>query len=85
MYKNLFVAADSTVKQTNFALRNKVSQRITRNGSDVHIDFRRIALGQKVVSASGAKLWNSIVMDIRNSNTIVTFKSHMYQQLLEHQ
>ena len=57
---------------------------ITRNGS-VHIDYRRTAVGQKAVSVSGAKLWNSIPMNIINSNTIVTFKSHMYQHLLEHQ
>ena len=43
MYKNLYVSADSNVKNTNFYLRNKVSQRITRNGSDVHIDYRRTA------------------------------------------
>ena len=63
----------------NFDLRNKVSQRITRNGSDVHIDHRRTAVGPKAVSVSGAKLRNSIPMNIRNSNTIVTLKSHMYQ------
>ena len=40
MYKNLYVSADSNVKKINFDLRNKVSQRITRNGSDVHIDYR---------------------------------------------
>ena len=85
MYKNMYVSEDSNVKKINFDLRNKVSQRITRNGSDVHIDFRRTALGQKAVSVSGAKLWNSIPMNIRNSNTIVTFNSHMYQHLLEHQ
>ena len=78
MYKNLHVGADSNVKKINFDLRNKVSQRITRNGSDVHIDFRRTALGQKAVSVSIAKLFNLIPMDIRNSNTIVTFKIHMY-------
>ena len=71
--------ADSNVKKSNFDLRNKVSQRITRNGSDVHIDYRRTAVGQKAVSVFGAKLWNSIPMNIRNSNTIITFKSHMYQ------
>ena len=38
MYKNLFVAADSNAK-INFDLRNKVLERITRNGSDVHINF----------------------------------------------
>ena len=85
MYKNLYVSADSNVKKINFDLRNKVSQRITWNGSDVHIDYRRTALGQKAVSVSGAKLWNSIPINIRNSNTIVTFKNHMYQHLLEHQ
>ena len=85
MYKNLYVLADSNVKKINFDLRNKVSQRITRNGSDVHIVYRRTAVGQKAVSVSGAKLWNSFPMNIRNSNTIVTLKTHMYQHLLEHQ
>ena len=37
--KNLCVAANSNVKKTNFYLRNKVSQRITRNGSDVFIQI----------------------------------------------
>ena len=78
MYKNLYVSADPNVKKINFCLRNKVSLRITRNGSDVHIDYRRTTVGQKAVSVSGAKLWNSIPMNIRNSNTIVSFKSHMY-------
>ena len=77
MNKHQYVSADSNVKNINFDLRNKVSQRITRNGSDVHIDYRRPAVGQKAVSVSGAKLWNFIPMNIRNSNTIVTFKSHM--------
>ena len=85
MYKNLCGSSDSNVKKINFDLRNKVSQRITRNCSDLHIDYRRTAVGQKTVSVSGAKLWNSIPMNIRNSNTIVMFKSHMYQHLLEHQ
>ena len=85
MNKNLYVSVDSNVKKINFDLTNKVSQRITRNSSDVHINYRRTAAGQKAVSISGAKLWNSIPMNIRNSNTIVTFKSHMYQHLIEHQ
>ena len=83
MYKNLYVSADSNVKRINFDLRNKVSQRITRNGSDVHIDYQRTAVGQTAVSVSGSKLRNSIPMNIRNSNTIATFKSHIYQHLLE--
>ena len=51
MYKNLYVSADSNVKKINFDFRKKVSQRITRNGSDVHIDYRRTAVGQKAVSS----------------------------------
>ena len=35
--KNLYVSADSNVKMINFDLQNKLSQRITRNGSDVYI------------------------------------------------
>ena len=49
MYKNLYVSSDANVKKINFDLRNKVSQRISRNGSDVHIDYRRTALGLKAV------------------------------------
>ena len=39
IYKNLYLSADSNVKKNNFDLRNKVAQRVTRNGSDVHIDY----------------------------------------------
>ena len=38
VYKNLYVSADSNVTNINFDFRNKVSQRLTRNGSDdIHI------------------------------------------------
>ena len=77
MYTFFYVAADSNVKKINFDIRSKVLQRITRNDSNVHIDYRRTALVQKDVIVSVAKLWNSIPMDIRNSNAIITFKSHM--------
>ena len=56
MYKNRQDSADSNVKTVNFDLRNNVSQRRTRNGFNVHIDYRRTAEGQKAVSVSGAKL-----------------------------
>ena len=41
MYKNLYVSAYSNVKKINFDLRNMVTQRITRNGCDVHIEERQ--------------------------------------------
>ena len=54
--KLLHVAGNSNVKKIKFDLRSKVSQRITRNGSDVHIDDRRTALGQNAVLETDAKL-----------------------------
>ena len=44
------------------------------------MDYRRTAVGQKAVSLSGAKLWNSIPMNIRNLNIIVIFKRHLYTE-----
>ena len=58
------------MKKIHFDLRNTVSQRITRNGSDVHTDYSRTAVGQKAVSVSGTKLWNSIPINIKNSNIV---------------
>ena len=72
-YKNLHVSADSNMNKINLRRAKKVSQRITRNGSDEQIDYRRTAVGQKAVSVSVAKLWNSIPMNIKNSNSIITF------------
>ena len=80
MYKNMYVSADSNVRKINCDPETRY-KRITRNGTDVHTDYRRTAVGQKAVSVSGAKLWKSIPLNIRNSNTIVTFESHMYQHL----
>ena len=81
MYQNFHVLADSNVKKNNFDVRNTVSQRITRNGSDLHIDYRRTAIGQTAVSVSGPMLWNSNPINIRNSNTIATVKNLMFQHL----
>ena len=84
MYKIIHGSADSNAKKINFDLLNKVSQRITKNCFDLNIDYQQ---EDKKVSQShaGAKPWNSIPMNIRNSNTIATFKNHMYQHLLESQ
>ena len=57
MYKNLYVSADSNVKKINFNLQNKVSQRITRNGSDVYTyRLSKNSSETKTVSVSGEKL-----------------------------
>ena len=86
MYKNLHVAADSNVKKINFNLRNKVSERISINGSDVHIDFRRTALiGAKSCLSIGRK---AVEFDPDGYRKFkyhrYKLKSHLYQHLLEH-
>ena len=73
MYKNLCDSEDSNVKKINFGLRYKVSQGITRNGSDVHIDYRRTEVGQKAFLVSGANC------GIR-SDEYQKFKYHRYIQ-----
>ena len=62
------------MKKINFDLRNKVSQIITRNGSDVHIDYRRTALLQKAVSVSWSK---AVELD---PDEYQKFKYHHYVQ-----
>ena len=74
MYKNMYISADSNVKKINFDLQNKVSLRITRNGSDVHIDYRRTTVGQKPVSVSFAK---AVEFD---PDEYQKFKYHCYVQ-----
>ena len=65
------------LKNINLGLCDKESQRITKNSFDLHIVYRRTAIGQQDVSVSGAKLWNTFPINIRNSNTIATLKNHM--------
>ena len=85
MYKKSPCISRFKCEKDNFDLRNKVTQRITRNSSDLHVDYRITAIGEKAVSVSGANLWKPIMMYNRNPNTIATFKNHMYQHLLESQ
>ena len=48
MYQTLNGAADSNVKKINFDFRNTMSQRISRNVSDLNADYRRTATGQRL-------------------------------------
>ena len=75
MYKNLYVSADSNVKIINFDLRNKVSQKITRNGSNLHVDYRRTAVEPKAVSQYRAQSCG-----IRSADEYQKFKYHLYVQ-----
>ena len=62
------------MKKINFDLRYKVSQRITRNGSEVHIDYRRTAVEQKAISVSSRKAVEF------NPDEYQKFKYHRYGQ-----
>ena len=73
MYKNLQDSADSNVKNINFDLRNKVSQRITRNGSDVHKYYRRKASSGTISCLSIAR--KAVEFD---ADEYQKFKYHRY-------
>ena len=73
LYKNLYAFSRFNVKKINFDLRNKVLQWMSRNGSDVHIHYRKTAVGQKTVSVYGESC------GIR-SRLKLKFKYHRYVQ-----
>ena len=92
MYKNLYVSADSNVKNMNQNLDLRISkQGITENNYKwLWCTYRLSKKSSETKSClsmghSRTKLWNSIPMNIRNSNTIIAFKSYMYQDILENQ
>ena len=75
MYKNLHVLADSNVKNINFDLQIKVSQRITRNGSNVYIyRLSKNRSGTKICLGIGRKAAGYYPDDYQK------FKYHRYGQ-----
>ena len=86
IHKNLHVSGDvANVKNINFDLGNKVSQRITRNGSDIHhIDYRRTCSSQYWAQSRMCMEFDPDKYQKYKHHRYVQ-KSHMYQHLLEHQ
>ena len=57
-----------------FQYRAKTQQRVTRQNKDLTLPRYRLATGQKTFSYRGAKLYNSIAKDIRDTGNFIAFK-----------
>ena len=57
-----------------FQYRAKTRQRVTRQNKDLTLPPYRLATGQKTFSYRGAKLYNSIAKDIRDTGNFIAFK-----------
>ena len=68
--------------QEKFTMRSQISANATRNCQDIDISKRNLAFSKKSFLYSGAKLWNDIPLDIRNSPTVLTFKKKLKDYLL---
>ena len=68
--------------QGKFTTRSQISAYATRNSQDIDIRKRNLEFSRKIFLYSGAKLWNGIPLDIRNSPTVFTFKKKLKDYLL---
>ena len=68
--------------QGKFTMRSQISAYVTRNCRDIDIPKRNLEFSKKSFLYSGAKLWNDIPLDIRNSPTVLTFKKKLKDYLL---
>ena len=68
--------------QGKFTMRSQISAYATRNCQDLDIPKRSLEFSKKSFLYSGAKLWNDIPLDVRNSPTVLTFKNKLKDYLL---
>ena len=64
-----------------FQYRAKTQQRVTRQNKDLTLPRYRLATGQKTFSYRGAKLYNSIAKDIRDTGNFNAFKKRIFKYL----
>ena len=64
-----------------FHYRAKTQQRVTRQNKDLSLPRYRLATGQKTFSYRGAKLYNSIAKDIRDTRNFNAFKKRIFKYL----
>ena len=65
-----------------FQYRAKTHQRVTRQNNDLTLPRYRLATGQKTFTYRGAKLYNSIAKDIRDTGNLNAFKKRIFKFLL---
>ena len=63
----------------------EVNSRITRQQNNLLVPLTRTMMGEKAMEVRGPKLWNNLPEEIRNSNTISSFKNKLKQHLLGNQ
>ena len=60
--------------QNMFSTNNQYHNYPTRQASSYHLPRTRTLFSNKIFTNSGPKFWNSLPSDVRESNTIYTFK-----------
>ena len=61
--------------------RAKTHQRDTRQNNDLTLPRYRLATGQKTFTYRGAKLYNSIAKDIRDTGNLNVFQNRIFKFL----
>ena len=64
-----------------FQYRAKTQQRVTKKNKDLTLPRYRLATGQNTFSYRGAKLYNSIAKDIRDTGNFDAFKRRIFKYL----
>ena len=59
----------------------KTHQRVTRQNNDLTLPRYRLATGRKTFTYRGAKLYNSIAKDIRDTGNLKAFKKRIFKYL----
>ena len=65
-----------------FKNNSEVHSRVyTRNINDLHLPRCRLVTGQRTFSFRGAKLWNSLLPEIKSEQSLKSFKQKLYKYL----
>lgn len=71
-----------TVFDQYYTKNHNVSRRSTRQSSDLYVPRFRTTGGQKSLKFIGAKLWNSLSINIKHEPSFVTFKGLLKSMLI---
>ena len=82
VFNRLSIPQISNVTKINFQRRD-ITNRSTRNSNDLYVNYKNTKSGTKAISVSGARIWNQIPLNIRNSTNIYSFTTSMIQHLAD--
>ena len=80
VFKSLHLTPPSLTEK--FKKNSEVHSRVTRNINDLHLPRCRLVTGQRTFSFRGAKLWNSLLPEIKSEQSLKSFKKKLYKYLL---